>query len=202
MKKAELSAALAPVPDGDPIYLYDDCRGMDMPQDLTMSDWASMGHKLMRANGLMQWAIGDWAAFGHRTFGTLKELCELNGFNYDYLRRLCSVSLLVKKELRSHKLTWSHHAEVAKLAERGQRKWLKVAVEENLSVSVLRERIAADRGSSDATISDGISFHTISGKLDDVTAFVLGQPAEFWDEGRRTIWKQRLKPLVELYERL
>lgn len=176
--------------------------GLDISHNISFEDWVDFGRKIVNAGSSLNWIIGDWAAFGDIKFGALEKWCDANGRDYSYVLNLSWVASNVKLSLRSENLTFSHHREVAALSEPEQKKWLAIADEERLSVVDLRRRIRAVPDDQSAMISDGPEARTYGAKLDAVKAFLFHQSDDWWDSERRQIWKERLRPVVEFYQKL
>lgn len=185
---------------------------LDLPEDITLDDWADIGRKLCRSDQVMQWWLGDWARFGAgdegqkgwRKHGQLKEFAEANGVNYQTLRDLAWVSGNVQMSRRRDKLEWSKHREVAALPPKEQEKWLAKTEKESLPIAELRRQIRqaqADPGKN-ALESDGPVIKFISKQLDDLIHWLKKQPSDFWDADRKALWKVRLQPIVEIWKSL
>lgn len=169
-------------------------------KDMSLEEWAACGHKLFRASSSLQWVLGDWAEYGNK-LGKLKEWAEANNVNVHTLRKYAFVSSKVSRSARREKLSWSHHAEVAELPAPQQLEWLELAERENLSVAAMREKIRTRTPGKNALLSDGPVTRTVGNKFDDVKTFLLGQPADFWTPEHKETWRQRLRPLVEFYDK-
>ena len=66
----------------------------------------------------------------------------------------------------------------------------------------LRQQIRLAQGERNALQSDGPVVKFGSKSCDDLHHFLQSQPTEFWSEERRTVWKDRLRPIVEFYNQL
>lgn len=170
-------------------------------KDMSLEEWAACGHKILRASSSLQWVLGDWAEYGDK-LGKLKEWADANSVNVHTLRKYALVSSKVQRSNRHEKLSWSHHAEVSELPAAKQLEWLELAERESLSVAAMREKIRTSTPGKNALLSDGPVLRTVGNKVDDVRHFLLGQPDEFWTKERKDGWRERLRPLVEFYERL
>ena len=73
------------------------------------------------------------------------EACERFGREYDTLRSYKAVAQDMQFGVRNPNLTWNHHRAVAPLPPAAQKKWLKKAEKEGLSVSELRKAIRDDQ---------------------------------------------------------
>lgn len=175
---------------------------LKLPESLPMQDWAELGRKLARADQVVKWWLGDWAAFGERKYGQLKEFASANGINYGTLRDAAWVSGAIPLSRRRDSLDWSFHREVAALKPREQSKWLEEASANELTRADLRRQIRLSKGESSALESDGPSIKFISRALDDLIRWLTGKPGDFWTQERKEAWRERLRPIVEFYERL
>lgn len=171
-------------------------------QAITKEEWVKHGEQIYGRAKAVTWQLADWAAYGDKEWGALKEFCDLHDYNYDSLRVYASTANRVKLLNRLNTLSFAHHSEVASLPEREQRKWLKIANDEKLPVSKLRERIRTAKGEHNAKDSDGPIVRMIGAKCDDLKSFLIARPPEFWHEQNKAIWRDRLKPLVEFYQTL
>jgi hypothetical protein len=172
--------------------------------NITFEHWLEIGTKLASVSGSVRWWSGDWARFGAERFGRRAvEACrESNILGYDPNQLMLAgfVAQSVEPELRTEKLSHEHHAEVAEMSKRDQAKWLDLAVKGNWSVAELRRQIRLAQGQDNAHVADGPILKTVSNKLDDVASFVLHRPSDWWDAEKKTIWRERLRPLVEFYQ--
>jgi hypothetical protein len=176
--------------------------GLELPEDLDLDGWTAVGRRLCRADQVMKWWLGDWAAFGVRKYGKLKEFSEANGISLQTLMNLAWVSGAVETSRRREVLEWSKHAEVAALKPQEQAKWLAKAEAEHLPVASLRQQIRLSQGESNALQGDGPVVKFGSKSCDDLRHFLDSQPPDFWSEERREVWKERLRPIAEFYQRL
>lgn len=172
------------------------------PEQMPLQDWADVGHKLVRADKVVKWWLGDWAAFGLRKYGQLKEFAETNHINYGSLANAAWVSKQVELSRRRETLEWSFHYEVAALPAREQTKWLRLTEEKNLARSELRRQIRLAQGERNALEADGNSVRFISKALHELTCWLLGRPEGFWTDELRAIWRARLQPIVDFYQKL
>jgi hypothetical protein len=71
----------------------------------------------MKAVEAKQWATGDWLVDGktHYGDGLYEEAAKILGYDQSKLRQYKSLSERFELLLRSNKLTWNHHYEVASL---------------------------------------------------------------------------------------
>jgi hypothetical protein len=102
----------------------------------------------------VQWWLGDWWAFGEHQYGDRKALVEAEdwrGPTFEACKNAASVCRAFERSRRRDLLSFSHHAEVAKLVERDEAgnvtstevadSWLDRAAREDLSVMKLRAAI-------------------------------------------------------------
>lgn len=106
--------------------------GAKFRDKLTFEQWLAAGRQLCQIGSAIQWWLGDWVNAGDAAWGEkYTEALKITELEYDYLRKLAQVSNAVALCNRQHKLTWSHHYEVAPLNLRQQKKWLALAAEGN-----------------------------------------------------------------------
>jgi hypothetical protein len=120
--------------------------GLEFPEDLTYEEWEVVGDTLKGMQKSIRWWWGDWIAFGEKAVWGEKYTQGMNetGLDYSSLQHMVYTSQRVEIWRRRHKLSWSHHNEVAKLEPADQDKWLAIADEEHLSHKELRERLRGD----------------------------------------------------------
>jgi hypothetical protein len=118
-----------------------------VPQsDLGHSDWLATGHRLGAIGRCSQWWIGDWVRYGTARWGEkYAEAARVTGYDIASLRNMAWVASRFDLSLRNDKLTWSHHVLLAPLDAEQQRRWLRHASEERLSVADLRLELRAAR---------------------------------------------------------
>jgi hypothetical protein len=114
--------------------------------DLTVEQWATIGHYLGTVARAARWWIGDWISFGERAYGErYSQAVELTGYDEGYLRDLAYIARNVHPSVRTDALGISHHKLVAPLERREQRRWLKAAAENGWSRERLRAELRAER---------------------------------------------------------
>ncbi len=175
---------------------------LSLPEDITMQRWSEIGHQLLTASKVLNWWIGDWLAYGAKKFGAVKEFAVLNGFNYGTLRNIAWVCSSVDVSRRLDALDFWVHAEVAALPAREQKEWLQVAVEKSWPAAMLRKEIRKSKSTESALEGDGPRLLSPTKLADDLSAWLCLQPDEFWDQERRALWCERLRPIADLYVRI
>ena len=114
---------------------------LTLAEKTRIDQWAKIGAALYHGAEKMRWWLADWAAFGDQKYGELKQFCELNDINYGTIANLAAVARAVESSRRRELLSFSHHVEVAPLSPKLQKKFLKLAEAEKLSVADLRAAI-------------------------------------------------------------
>lgn len=120
--------------------------GLAIDDDLEYGPWAEFGELLARAEGSYLWAVGDWMLYGAEHYGAKAvQLAAATGLTERTVWNATSVCKRVAIEYRRPELTFSHHDTVASLPADEQARWLDLAAAEGLSVSALRDQVAAKR---------------------------------------------------------
>lgn len=171
--------------------------GRKFREDTTLQEWVDEGVSIYRESEKLTWDLADWAAFGERTFGALKEFCEKHGMNYGTLRNFAYVATNVELSLRNDKLSFYHHMAVAPLPRRDQAKWLTKAAANNWSVAELRRQLRD--GETDAS-NDGPIFRFEEKSALDLHHALTSKPATYWTHQTKSIWREKVRPIVEFYE--
>jgi hypothetical protein len=129
-------------------------------RDLGHTDWLATGRRLGAIGRCSQWWIGDWVRYGTARWGEkYAEAARVTGYDVASLRNMAWVASQFDLSLRNDKLTWSHHVLLAPLEADAQKKWLRRASEERLSVADLRLelRSSQERGSKPPQHADEAS---------------------------------------------
>lgn len=88
------------------------------------------------------WWMGDLLTYAERAFGEkYAQLLDASDYDYSTLRNICYTVSKVAPHVRRKELTFWHHKEVAPLQLSDQKKFLKIAVEQRLSITALRALI-------------------------------------------------------------
>jgi hypothetical protein len=118
-----------------------------LPKGMTEAEWLAVGQWLLQEEQSLRWAVGDWWRYGEHAYGDRKALATATeafgrGYAFQTLMAFGHVAGAVPTFRRRKVLSWSHHAEVAKLGPEDQERFLEIAVAEKLSVKKLRDRIS------------------------------------------------------------
>jgi N6-adenosine-specific RNA methylase IME4 len=108
-------------------------------RDADIEDWRKGGVFVQRTQQSNLWWLGDWAEAGEEKFGEeAAQYVSSNHFSEAYLRRARWVCSKIAPNRRIKELSFEHHAAVAGLKEPEQDRWLKRALDKELSVLDLR----------------------------------------------------------------
>jgi DNA modification methylase len=125
--------------------------GMEIDGSLAYTEWESLGEELTEIEGAVQWWIGDWINYGEKEYGeTYTQALDETGLDYQTLRNEKWVSSEIELSRRRDNLSWSHHAEIARLeTEEEQDKFFNDAEKEKWSVQNLRREISEYKNHKD-----------------------------------------------------
>jgi DNA modification methylase len=116
--------------------------GLIVDGDPTYEEWEMCGEFLKQAEKAVQFWIGDWVNYGERKWGEMyAQALEATDNEYQTLANYKYVADNVDFSRRRENLSFSHHAEVAKLPPEQQEVFLEKASEQGLSVRELRQEI-------------------------------------------------------------
>lgn len=109
--------------------------GLTLPDDLSISEWATIGDALSHAEGAVMWWVGDWWAHGQR-YGERSQILEQlrdSGHNPPTFK-VCANAGSVVRHFRSSRrrelLSFDHHRAVCSLDEQEQ-DWMLDRAESN-----------------------------------------------------------------------
>jgi hypothetical protein len=119
-------------------------RGLQLPRQMPFDTWMVVGNYLSSIFSSSAWCLGDWLVYGEATFsGRYRDAIELTSLDYQTLRNYAWVARRFPMSRRREALSFTHHAEVAALAEPEQNFWLRKADELRWSVKRLRREVKA-----------------------------------------------------------
>jgi hypothetical protein len=106
---------------------------------LTIDEYEMLGRALGRAEAGIIWLVGDYLNIGEKVYGDdFYQVADAVGLAPQTLTNRRSICDRVPRSRRRLGLTFSHHAEVAYLEPEEQKRWLKQAEQEQMTVSTLR----------------------------------------------------------------
>ena len=120
--------------------------GMQLPPMISYDRAEALAANLGRATDSMQFVVGDFIVQVEALFPEhWTQAVEALGLDEADRIRMARVAARVPLERRKRQLSWSHHRLVAHLDAEAQEHWLNMAVNENLSTAVLRDRLREQR---------------------------------------------------------
>jgi hypothetical protein len=122
--------------------------GVEITGSPEFEDWRRAIQFSNRCESSVEWWIGDLLNFGYATYGDMAK--DFDHYCYGTLRNVKWVAAHVPCNLRNDKLTYTHHVAVAPLEPADQKKWLKRAVDENMTVKILRHEIGKSKNRKQA----------------------------------------------------
>lgn len=109
------------------------------PSTLTWEQWESIGNTLQVVNGAVNWWIGDWLNVGEQKWGdTYTQAVNATDSSIESLKKYKAVSERVPREIRTPRLSWTHHFYVAYLPAEERGPLLAMAEELQLSSRELK----------------------------------------------------------------
>lgn len=175
--------------------------GARFNQSLDKADWKALWPNLRGWTSSLHWLLGDWLNFGKKTYGEKYALAlDQTEVEYQLLRDCAWVCAAVPLASREESLSWTHHREVAPLAPRDQKRFLKLATEDRWTVSQLRRAIRAEEASVDE--QPRTPAFMPRAWAEQGMRYFLRQEVEGWEPQRREALKEELRPIIELFERL
>ena len=115
---------------------------LELNENITIDQWLKVGETLKTMHQCILFWLGDWLMFGEKNYGEMySQALDVTEYTYGTLRNAVWVCSKIEKSRRLDNLSFSHHAEVAKLDEAEQVKYLKEALKKNLSTKDLRSLI-------------------------------------------------------------
>lgn len=110
--------------------------------ELAFDSFASIIRAGTRIHSAAKFWVGDALEFGELVYGeSYAQAVEATGLSYSYLTNIRSVCRKVHRDRRREGLSFSHHAEVARLDPELQAEWLDAALENGWSVDDFRSRL-------------------------------------------------------------
>lgn len=151
--------------------------------DLPFENWENIGRCIGFAGNAWQWWAGDWINTGEALYGEESaQGVDDPTTRYDALRRVTgqaqqtllnvsSVCRKVSRERRRGELTFTHHAAVASLEPDEQTRWLQAAIDNNWSVSELKQAIKdekhPDDGGGEPQVLPGLDGPSVSERIEE-----------------------------------
>lgn len=121
-------------------------NGLELSDDLTRAGWIKIGRQLGEIDRSVSWWIGDWLAHGERVYGeTYASAMEATGLAEQTLMNCAWVSRQFEISRRREDLSFSHHAEVARLNPEDADRLLDHAAEQGLGRKQFRQAVARFR---------------------------------------------------------
>lgn len=116
--------------------------GLQVTGAPSREQWESIGSTLLLMAHGGQWWIGDWLNIGERQWGkTYQDVAAQMGYKARTLKDWAYVARNVDSSIRIDELTFGHHQLIASMPQRDQVKWLRKAIENDWSISQMREFI-------------------------------------------------------------
>lgn len=131
-------------------------NALELAEDLTITEWASIGRRLRDVGNASLWWVGDWRNHAddkltaEHSEAVTTFLRDEMGYCSETVRRAAYVARKIPCVLRFPSLTFSHHAIVAKLTPSEQKKWLTKAEKSNWTRQELNAALRASERDPDA----------------------------------------------------
>ncbi len=206
--------------------------GLEVHDHLSFEEWSSLAPMLNEVARGVAFVIGDWLLYGKDRFGEVQNrgtgresgprvatadyeaAVALTGLDRATLHNYAWVARRTPSSLRNELLSWEHHRVVAKLPEPDQKRWLKIAAENQqngkpVSTRRLRRSISAGRlletdevnlPENDRGIENHIPF------VNRLVAWWARMREKGWHDDatpeQRAAVKRDLEPIVAIYNEL
>ncbi len=155
--------------------------GMKVRTHLTYEEWEAAGLMYRFWAGCIQWVLGDWLNYGEKQFGEkYAQAVAETELDAQTLRNYAWVCHKVAPENRDHRLSFSHHAEVAPLAAEDQKSMLNAAYENGWTVRLLRQQVTnlrVDRGLMAPPVRNAADYAEVFERHNLPTPMLNGDPS-------------------------
>ena len=89
--------------------------------------WEEYGRSLRKVQAALRWCIGDWLNYGEEVFGEMytQAIDIWPEYSYSDLSKMKTIAYAYPISSRRMNISWSLHAEVAKVNPGSRNKWFK-----------------------------------------------------------------------------
>ncbi len=130
---------------------------LTLPPDISYEDAETVGAFIGMVHDASNWWLGEWLIQAEMLHGDkIHQATELTRRSRNTLDNVASTCRRVPRENRNPKLSFSAHTEVKALEPKEQKRWLKIAEQEDLRTHELRERIRYDKSENGAVLPPAV----------------------------------------------
>jgi hypothetical protein len=120
--------------------------GLELPENLTLEGWRTIGRQIALIVDSAAWWLGDWLVFGQDKYpGRYRQVIEATGLEYQTLKNYAWVCRKIPRSRRRDALSFQHHAVVSGLPAGEQDLWLGRAERSQWSMHRLRRELRSGR---------------------------------------------------------
>ena len=101
--------------------------GLELPKSkVPIEKWLSYGTEIRKVRGALRWVIGDWLNYGEERYGEMyaQAYAMFEEYEESSIRHMRRVAKYIPLVRRRTSVSWSSHAEIAKLSINEQEQWL------------------------------------------------------------------------------
>lgn len=121
--------------------------------DLPYDQFEALCVLLGKMHEAVRFAIGDTIVLGEELYREeAYQAIEQMGLSVDARREYVRVAQRVPRSIRRDDLSWSHHRAIAPMKPKEQKRWLKVAADQQMSHHALREAIREGGPPTETTV--------------------------------------------------
>ena len=156
-------------------------QSLGLPEGLSYDDWAGYGAVIGSLVHNATWWLGDWWRFGKRRYGEAKANAAVTGFSLQSVKAAAWVAgKFDEPSRRRDDVTFSHHREVARLAEKEADKLLAKAAAKKWTTKALRREVRRRR----TTAKLGVATRRAAADLKTMGTFavILADPPWRYDD--------------------
>ncbi|MEU4244939.1 LmbU family transcriptional regulator [Actinoplanes sp. NPDC026619] len=125
--------------------------GLELPEGFPFDAWLKVGRQLRVIADATAWWLGDWLVYGEDSYpDRYRQAAEETALHYQTLRNYAWVARRYPPHRRRGRLSFQHHAELCRLGQAEQDRWLDRAEHFGWSRNELRRQL---RGRQSAEVS-------------------------------------------------
>jgi hypothetical protein len=189
------AAAVTSGADATPIASAADATHLELRDDITLDQWATLGRRLLEGREASDWWVGDWLAEGWRRFATDDDGNEVSAraaelrslvagmttLDLDVLRAARDTAERTPPRRRRRTLSFAHHQQVLDLDDQRADQLLDQAEHEGLESSDLKAAVrkanAIEGGEVDPPVKPAQARITIKAGVGDRDEAVVSAAA-------------------------